>query len=86
LKDWTVDEAVKSRLYGEAERWWLNDVLTLSSKVPMMAAEGFVAKDEVQQAYYRALLKLFDGSLKPTQAYDTLNDSIPKLINAAKSD
>ena len=85
LKDWTVDEAVKSRLYGEAERWWLNDVLTLSSNVPMMAAEGFVAKDEVQQAYYRALLKLFDGSLKPTQAYDTLNDSIPKLINAAKA-
>jgi ABC-type glycerol-3-phosphate transport system substrate-binding protein len=85
LKDWTVDEAVKSRLYGEAERWWLSDVLTLSSKVPMLAAEGFVAKDEVQQAYYRALLKLFDGSLKPAQAYDTLNESIPKLIKAAKA-
>jgi ABC-type glycerol-3-phosphate transport system substrate-binding protein len=84
LKDWTVDEAVKSRLYGDAERWWLNDVLTLSSKVPMLSAEGFVAKDEVQQAYYRALLKLFDGSLKPAQMYDTLNESIPKLIKGAK--
>lgn len=84
LKDWTVDEAVKSRLYGDAERWWLNDVLTLSSKVPMLSAEGFVAKDEIQQAYYRALLKLFDGSLKPAQMYDTLNESIPKLIKGAK--
>jgi len=60
-------------------------VLTLASKVPMLSAEGFVAKDEVQQAYYRTLLKLFDGSLKPAQAYDALNESIPKLIKAAKA-
>ena len=36
LKEWTVDEAVKHRLYGEAERWWLEEVVTLSSKVPVL--------------------------------------------------
>ncbi len=85
LRDWTVDEAVKSRMYGEAERWWLDDVLKMASTVPMLSAEGFVAKDEVQQAFYRTLLKLFAGSMKPAEAYDAMNDSIPKLIKAAKA-
>ncbi len=82
LKEWTVDEAVKSRLYGEAERWWLDDVIVLASKVPGLAALGYVAKDEVQQVYYENLLKVFDGSQTPEQAYDAMNGRIPELIKA----
>jgi ABC-type glycerol-3-phosphate transport system substrate-binding protein len=84
LKDWTVDEAVKNRLYGEAERWWLEEVLTLSSKVPVLPAEGYVAKDEVQQVYYRQVIKLFDNSQTSAEAYDVMSKQIPELIKVAK--
>ena len=85
LKEWTVDEAVKHRMYGEAERWWLEEVLTLTSKVPVLAAEGYVAKDEVQQVYYRNLLKVFDGSTTAAAAYGEMSKSIPELIKKAKA-
>jgi ABC-type glycerol-3-phosphate transport system substrate-binding protein len=84
LKQWTVDEAVGNRLYGEAERWWLEEVLTLSSKVPVLAAEGYIAKDEVQQVYYRHVLQVFDNSETPAAAYDAMSQRIPALIKAAK--
>ncbi len=83
LKQWTVDEAVKNRLYGEAERWWLDDVLTISSKVPMLPSIGFVAKNEAQQVYYEHLLRVFDGKMTPTAAYDAMKEKIPALVKAA---
>jgi ABC-type glycerol-3-phosphate transport system substrate-binding protein len=83
LKQWTVDEAVKNRLYGEAERWWLEDVQAISSKVPMLPSIGFVAKNEAQQVYYEHLLGVFDGKLTPTAAYDSMKDKIPALVKAA---
>lgn len=83
LKQWTVDEAVKHRIYGEAERWWLQDVLTLSSKVPMLPSVGFVAKNEVQQVYYEHLLKVLEGGMTAAAAYDAMNQRIPGLIKAA---
>lgn len=84
LKDWTVDEAVKMRLYGEAERWWLEHVVTLAQGVPMLPSIGFVAKDEVQQVFYQNLLKVFDGSLSSKDAYEAMAGRIPQLIAAAK--
>jgi ABC-type glycerol-3-phosphate transport system substrate-binding protein len=84
LKEWTVDEAVKNRLYGEAERWWLEDVARLALKVPALPAEGFIAKDEVQQIYYQQLLDVFDGKKTSAQAYDAMKDRIPALIKSAK--
>jgi ABC-type glycerol-3-phosphate transport system substrate-binding protein len=83
VKGWTVDEAVKNRLYGEAERWWLEDVLTLASKVPVLAAVGMVAKNEVQQVYYEHLLKVFDKKMTPTEAYDSMRPKITALTKAA---
>lgn len=84
LKEWTVDEAVANRLYGEAERWWLEQVKEIISTVHMRATEGYVAKNEVQQVYYEHLLKVFDDSLTPAQAYDSMQAAIPKLILDAK--
>jgi ABC-type glycerol-3-phosphate transport system substrate-binding protein len=83
LKQWTVDEAVKHRLYGEAERWWLEDVYQITSKVRMTASVGIVAKNEVQQIYYEHLLRVFDGKMAPAEAYDSMNAKIPALIKAA---
>ena len=85
LKEWTVDEAVANRLYGEAERWWLEEVLGIVRNVSMVATEGYVAKNEVQQVYYEHLLKVFDDSMTPAQAYDAMQERIPKLIEEAKS-
>jgi ABC-type glycerol-3-phosphate transport system substrate-binding protein len=84
LKEWTVDEAVANRLYGEAERWWLEQVLDIVSNVPMVPTEGYVAKNEVQQVYYEHLLKVFDDSMTPAQAYDAMQGSVTKLIAEAK--
>ena len=83
LKQWTVDEAVKHRLYGEAERWWLEDVQAIASKVPMLPSIGFVAKNEVQQVYYEHLLRVFDGKMTAVAAYDAMKEKIPALIKAA---
>lgn len=83
LKEWTVDEAIGNRLYGEAERWWLEDVLTIIANVPMLPTHGYVAKNEVQQVYYVHLLKVLDGSMKPAAAYDAMQQRIPKLISEA---
>ncbi len=83
LKTWSVDQAVKNRLYGEAERWWLEDVQALSSRFPSLGAEGFVAKNEVQQVFYESLLAVFDGTQTPAQAYDAMAGKIPRLIKEA---
>ena len=85
LKEWTVDQAVANRLYGEAERWWLEDVQAIVRDVPMIPTEGYVAKNEVQQVFYLHLLKVFDDSMTPAQAYDSMEGQIPKLIEEAKS-
>ena len=74
---------MKSRLYGEAERWWLEDVLALSSRVPMLPSIGFVAKNEVQQVYYEHLLRVFDGKMTAAAAYDAMKEKIPALVKAA---
>ena len=83
VKGWTVDEAVKTRQYGEAERWWLEDVLVLASKVPVLAAVGMVAKNEVQQVYYENLLKVLDKKMIPAEAYDAMKPKITALTKAA---
>lgn len=83
LKTWTVDEAVKHRMYGEAERWWLEDVLAIVANVPMLPTHGYVAKNEVQQVYYEHLLEVFDGNMPAAAAYDSMRPRITKLIKEA---
>lgn len=83
LKEWTVNEVVKHNLYGEAERWWLEEVMTLVSKVPVFKAEGYTAKDEVQKIYYLQLLKLFNKNQTAPKAYEAMSERIPKLTGAS---
>jgi ABC-type glycerol-3-phosphate transport system substrate-binding protein len=84
LAEWTVDQAVANRLYGEAERWWLEEVLAIVRDLPMLPTEGYVAKNEVQQIYYEHLIEVFEDSMMPVQAYDSMSEQIPKLIAEAK--
>ena len=84
LAEWTVDQAVANRLYGEAERWWLEEVLAIVRDLPMLPTEGYVAKNEVQQIYYEHLIGVFEDSMTPVQAYDSMSEQIPKLIAEAK--
>jgi len=73
LKQWTVDEAVKHRLYGEAERWWLEEVSTLTSNVPVLAAEATWPRTRCSRSIYRNLLKSLrwqhdsGGGLRPNE-------------------
>jgi ABC-type glycerol-3-phosphate transport system substrate-binding protein len=83
VKGWTVDEVVKSRPEGESERWWLEDSLVLSSKVPVLWDAGMVAKNEVQQVYYEYLLKVLEKKMTPADAYDAMQPRITALTKAA---
>jgi ABC-type glycerol-3-phosphate transport system substrate-binding protein len=83
LKQWTVDEAVKQRLYGETERWWLDDVLALGNKARVVPTSPMLAKDEVQQVFYEHLLKVLDKKMTPAEAYDAMRPQITALTKAA---
>jgi ABC-type glycerol-3-phosphate transport system substrate-binding protein len=83
LKQWTVDEAVKNRLYGETERWWLDDVLALGKKARVVPTVPMLAKNEVQQVFYENLLKVLDKKMTTAEAYDAMQPKITALTKAA---
>ncbi len=83
LKDWSVDEVVKIRTYGEAERWWLDNQLQISKSVPVIASKGYIAKDQVQEVFYEEMFKVLRGQQTPAAAYQTMSSKIPALITGA---
>lgn len=84
LKEWTVDQVVPKRQYGEAERWWLEEHLALSKSVKVVPAKGFIAKDEIQQFYYENLVAMLKGQRKPADVYAAMADKVPALLKAAQ--
>jgi ABC-type glycerol-3-phosphate transport system substrate-binding protein len=80
LKEWTVDQVIPKRLYGEAERWWLEEQLAISRRVPVLPAQGYVAKDEIQQVFYENLTDMLRGRKKPAAVYAVMAAKVPELI------
>ncbi len=84
LKEWTVNQVVPKRIYGEAERWWLEEELAISKSVPVIPGVGYPAKDEIQQVFYENLVAMLQGKKKPPEVYAVMAVKVPELIKAVQ--